>query len=228
MRNWKLFGKIGAIALTALGLALVPGDFNVPGVGTVEAFAEDTVDLEGATIELNEATAVYTGDVIAPGIKSVTLKDGVTKVGNISDLEVVCDEEIKDAKTYNVNVAAKSSNTTDKYTGEATATTFEVTKANMKSVAFSTALTDQDFDPFMKSVGELDMDQIVGNAEVQLNGVKLDSSDYTLSFADKNEAPDAGTHEIVISQKSDNFATGSNTTAEFKIKPYELKGENKG
>ena len=79
MRNWKLFGKIGAIALTALGLALVPGDFNVPGVGTVEAYADPTtIDLTDATVSLTNRTGVYTADGQAPTIGSVRLDDGST------------------------------------------------------------------------------------------------------------------------------------------------------
>ena len=66
MKHSKLLGKwkIGTIALAAVGLSLLPGNFNVPGIGTVEAFALEKTDLTNATVTLTDASRVYTGNAI--------------------------------------------------------------------------------------------------------------------------------------------------------------------
>ena len=52
MKLLKMVGKwkLGVAALAALGLSVLPASFNVPGVGVVQAFADDLTDLAGATV----------------------------------------------------------------------------------------------------------------------------------------------------------------------------------
>ena len=115
MRNWKLFGKIGAIALTALGLSLLPGNFNVPGVGSVQAFAGDTlVDLAGATVTVqpvNYKNAAYNPESdLTWTIKDD--KDETMNAENKAKIKLTCAKEIKDAGTYELALAYAGSDTT--------------------------------------------------------------------------------------------------------------------
>ena len=116
MRNWKLSGKIGAIALTALGLALVPGDFNVPGVGAVEAFAAGNLtNLDGAEVTLQNASGgdefVFKNNEFALGtdvqIKSIKSADNNDNVSaeNLGKVKLTCTETIEDAGTYELGLA---------------------------------------------------------------------------------------------------------------------------
>ena len=121
MRNWKLFGKIGAIALTALGLALVPGNFNVPGVGTVQAFASAVTDLSEMSIEATDVTITggrsvdYTGQVIDPKITEIAFKetDNEDKTGTV-DLNKVnlkwkqggSEVSVLEVGTYDLEISA--------------------------------------------------------------------------------------------------------------------------
>ena len=127
MRNWKLFGKIGAIALTALGLSLLPGNFNVPGVGSVQAFASEAVetgDLTGATVTIaGGATATYD-----KGVKNITIgsiagvdedqNKTVKNANTIFELVNADTGDIKNAGTYSLKLKVKSGqNTENKFTG---------------------------------------------------------------------------------------------------------------
>ncbi|MBQ9359774.1 MAG: hypothetical protein IJT96_01905, partial [Lachnospiraceae bacterium] len=117
MRNWKLFGKIGAIALTALGLALVPGNFNVPGVGTVKAFAANA--WEDATVTVSDV--YFTGAAAEP---NVTVKVAGTVVDSS---EYTIDIVDKDGETESVNVGEKTVIVTNK-DGKTQTADFEVLK----------------------------------------------------------------------------------------------------
>ena len=112
MKLLKMVGrwKLGVAALAALGLSVLPASFNVPGVGTVEAYANNLTDLSGATVTVTASD--FTNAEIDPASLTIALiekgEDSVAEE-DLKKLELTCLETIKDAGKYELGLDYKNS-----------------------------------------------------------------------------------------------------------------------
>lgn len=108
--------KTLAILLSlALVICMLPG----------AAFADDTIDLSGATITLSNTSVVYNGQKQVP---TVTVKVGDTVLEENKDYTLSWDREPKEVGEYTLTVSGSGN-----YSGSKTGLKFLITKLNLSN-----------------------------------------------------------------------------------------------
>ena len=213
MRNWKLFGKIGAIALTALGLALVPGDFNVPGVGTVEAYAADDIKLKEVVLKNASTEFKFTGEDLSEDVfAAVKVMDNQTTSTIVDsskcDWSVDSKDEIIEAGEYTIRATAKSGSG---YTGSVS---LEVTVAKADAddieITFSPEYATYDGDVHKPTVtatlNNIDVTEYINTA----------STAWSSGTAGDTTFRSAGTYLFIPAGNNFNNYTGNGKAFEIK------------
>ena len=174
--------------------------------GTREVtFKITAIDLTGATVELENETFEYTGDVVVPVVKMIMTKSG-KKITDLSELNVQPSYNTN-AGTATVTITGKTNN----YTGSTTKT-FEIQKKSIAAADIICKATDATY------TGS----QIQSSVTVTRNGKTLQEwTDYKIVSRGENinAGKDAGS--IVI--EGINNYTGQKTVY-FTINPQSITG----